>query len=61
MVGVERVVVTDKFEKDVRKIRDKKVKERVDEEVKKISENPEAGKPLGYSLKGERCKVNQHR
>lgn len=54
MVGIERIVVTDKFEKDVRKLRDKTFRERIDKEVKKISENPEFGKPLGYSLKGEK-------
>ena len=51
---IERIIPTDKFEKDVRKLRDKKTKERIDAEVKRIRENPEVGKPLGYGLKGER-------
>jgi len=51
---IERIIPTDKFERDVRKLRDKKTKERIDAEVKRIKENPEVGKPLGYSLKGEK-------
>jgi len=54
MVGIARIVVTDKFEKDVRKIRDKAVQERMDKEVKKITQDPNIGKPLSYGLKGER-------
>ncbi|MDE1860450.1 MAG: type II toxin-antitoxin system RelE/ParE family toxin [Candidatus Micrarchaeota archaeon] len=51
---IERIVVTEKFERDINKLRDKKVKERIDSEVKRIRENPDVGKPLGYGLKGER-------
>ena len=51
---IERIIPTDKFEKDVRKLGDKRTKERIDAEVKRIRENPEVGKPLGYGLKGER-------
>ena len=36
MVGIERIVVTDNFEKDVRKMKDRTMKDRVDKEVKKI-------------------------
>ena len=54
MVGIERIVVTDDFEKDVRKMKDRKMKDRVDKEVKKISANPNSGKSLEYGLKGER-------
>jgi addiction module RelE/StbE family toxin len=51
---IERIIPTEKFEKDVRKIKDKKIKERIDTEVKRVCENPMIGKPLKYSLKGEK-------
>jgi mRNA-degrading endonuclease RelE of RelBE toxin-antitoxin system len=54
MVAIEHIVVTDKFEKDVKKIRDKKIKERIAKEVKIISQLLDSGKPLSYALKGER-------
>ena len=51
---IGNIVITENFERDVKKLRDKSIKERIDSEVKKIRENPDSGKPLGYSLKGER-------
>jgi len=54
MVAIEKIIVTDNFEKDIRKMKDRKVKERIDKEVKKISANPNFGKPLEYGLKGEK-------
>ncbi len=54
MVGIANIVITEKFEKDVKKIRDKSVKERIDSKVKAILENSAIGKPLRYGLKGER-------
>ncbi|MCL5239122.1 MAG: type II toxin-antitoxin system RelE/ParE family toxin [Candidatus Marsarchaeota archaeon] len=54
MVGITKIVPAEKFEKDVRKIRDNSVKARIYTEVEKIRENPEVGKPLKYGLKGER-------
>ncbi|MGI0141473.1 MAG: type II toxin-antitoxin system RelE family toxin [Candidatus Micrarchaeales archaeon] len=51
---IERVILTEKFEKDVKKLRDKRIKERIDYEVKRLCERPNAGKPLEYRLKGER-------
>ena len=51
---IERIVVTEKFEREVRKIRDKGIKERIDLEVRHIRENPDSGKPLVHGLKGER-------
>jgi mRNA-degrading endonuclease RelE of RelBE toxin-antitoxin system len=54
MVAIEKIIVTDNFEKDIRKMKDRKVKERIDKEVKKISANPDFGKPLEYGLKGEK-------
>ena len=51
---IEKIIPTDKFVRDVKKLRDKKTKERIDAEVRRIRENPDVGKPLGYGLKGEK-------
>lgn len=51
---IEKVIPTDKFERDVKKLRDRNTKERIDAEVKLIIANPGVGKPLRYGLKGER-------
>ncbi len=62
MVGIAKVIPTEKFEKDVRKIKDKSIKGRIDGEVKRILENPEIGKPQRYGLKGERTvRINPYR
>ena len=49
-----RVIYSKEFEQDVKKVRDKSVKERMIKQVEKILKNPEIGKPLRYNLKGER-------
>jgi len=49
-----RVVYSKEFEQDVKKIRDKALKERLIKQVETILKNPETGKPLRYNLKGER-------
>ena len=51
---IENIVITENFERDVKKLRDKGIKESIDSEVKKVRQNPDFGKPLGYSLKGEK-------
>ncbi len=51
---VRQVVRTDKFDRDLRKVRDSALKERVKNQITKVIEDPEVGKPLRYSLKGER-------
>lgn len=51
MVGV---VTSPNFEKDIKHIKDKAIKERIAKVILKIKENPELGKPLRYKLKGER-------
>ena len=53
MVDVKSIVYTQKFEHDVRKIRDNSVKDRLRKQIEKIAENPGFGKPLRYGLKGE--------
>jgi mRNA-degrading endonuclease RelE of RelBE toxin-antitoxin system len=53
MVKVNFIVSTDKFEDDVRKVRDKGLKLKLQKQIEKVSENPSSGKPLRYGLKGE--------
>jgi addiction module RelE/StbE family toxin len=53
MVEIREIVYTEKFERDVRKIRDGSVKEKLTKQIAKVAENPESGKPLRYGLKGE--------
>jgi len=48
------VIWTGKFEREVKKIKDGLIKERVMKLIEKIVEHPEIGKPLRYDLKGER-------
>jgi len=54
MVEIKRIVYTEEFERDVKKVRDNLLKERVKDQVRKIAETPEVGKPLQYGLKGKR-------
>ncbi|MCX6659100.1 MAG: type II toxin-antitoxin system mRNA interferase toxin, RelE/StbE family [Candidatus Bathyarchaeota archaeon] len=54
MVEIKFIVATKKFEKDVKKIEDRRLKIRIEKQVRKIIETPEVGKPLRYDLKGER-------
>ncbi|KAF5431588.1 mRNA-degrading endonuclease RelE, toxin component of the RelBE toxin-antitoxin system [Candidatus Methanophagaceae archaeon] len=42
------------FLKKTHRINDKSVKERVKNQIKKIIENPEIGKPMRYARKGTR-------
>jgi addiction module RelE/StbE family toxin len=53
MVEIKFIVATEKFEKDVKKIKDRRLKIRIEKQVRKIIETPEVGKPLRYNLKGE--------
>ena len=54
MVAIKEVVWTKKFEREFRKVRDRTVKGRVKEQIAKILDSPETGKPLRFALKGER-------
>jgi len=54
MVEIKFIVPTNKFKDDVKKIRDKGLKEKLQKQINKVSENPNFGKPLRYDLKGER-------
>ncbi len=53
MVEIKTIVYTEKFERDVKKFRDSSLKEKLEKQIRKITENPEFGKPLRYGLKGE--------
>jgi len=54
LVVITEIVWTKKFERELRKLRDKTVKDRVKERIQKILDDPETGKPLRFGLKGER-------
>ncbi|MGA3109389.1 MAG: type II toxin-antitoxin system RelE/ParE family toxin [Candidatus Bathyarchaeia archaeon] len=54
MVVIRNVIWTENFERELKRLKDSAVKERVKRQVEKILENPEAGKPLRFELKGER-------
>jgi hypothetical protein len=53
MVEIRFIISTDRFERDVKKTRDKGLKEKLRRQIDKISGNPRFGKPLQYHLKGE--------
>ena len=53
MVEIKEIVYTQKFEHDVRKLRDGLTKEKLEKQIRKIAEDPDVGKPLRYGLKGE--------
>ena len=49
-----KVIYTEEFKRDARKVKDKKIQDRIKKMVKKIKGNPEVGKPLRYDLSGLR-------
>ena len=53
MVEIKFIISTDRFEHDVKKIRDKGLKGKLEKQIEKIAENLTFGKPLRYGLKGE--------
>lgn len=53
MVEIKKIVYTQKFERDVRKIRNNSVKERLGKQIEKVAESSEPGKSLRFGLKGE--------
>ena len=54
MVEIKFIISADKFKDDIKKIRDKGLKEKLQKQIVKIAGNPNFGKPLRYGLKGER-------
>jgi len=53
-IEIKKVIRTQKFERNVKAIKDKPTKTRVKKQIKRIIENPDVGKPMRYNLKGER-------
>ena len=53
MVEIKFIVPTDSLQHDVKKIKDKILKERLRTQIQKVADNPDCGKPLRYALKGE--------
>lgn len=51
---ITQIVWSDKFKSEVTKIKDGKLKERLQKQIQNIVECPELGKPLRYNLRGER-------
>lgn len=51
---ITQIIWSDKFRKEVTKIKDSKLKEKLKNQIQNIAESPELGKPLRYNLKGER-------
>lgn len=51
---ITQIMWSDKFRKEVTKIKDSKLKEKLQKQIQNIAESPELGKPLRYNLKGER-------
>lgn len=51
---VKRVVWAADFEATFRKIKDKATKEKITKQIEKVISNPEVGKPLSHSHRGER-------
>ena len=54
MVEIKEIIWTNKFENNLKKVKDKSTKEKIKKQIIKIIKNPEIGKPLRFRLKGER-------
>jgi len=48
------IIFSDDFKKEFKKIKDKETRLKIIRHVKKLSEQPESGKPLKYELKNHR-------
>ena len=53
MEKIREIIWTQKFEEELKKIRDRATQDKLEKQIRKIYENPDFGKPLRYSLKGE--------
>lgn len=53
METIEEIIWTQKFERDFKKIKDREIQQRLEKQIRKLTENPDFGKPLRYGLKGE--------
>lgn len=54
VVSINEIVYTWKFEHDVKRIKDKSFKEKIQKQIVTILEKQEIGQPLIYALEGER-------
>lgn len=48
------IIFSDDFKKEFKKIKDKETRLKIIKRIKKLSEQPEVGKPLKYELKNHR-------
>lgn len=53
MEKIREIIWTQKGEQDFKKIRDRATQDKLEKQLRKIAENPDFGKPLRYSLRGE--------
>ena len=53
-LAINSVIFTKQFERTIKSLKDAMIKKKIRNQIKKITDNPETGKPLKYSLKGER-------
>ena len=53
MVEIKYIIHTDKFEDDVKGIKDKGLKSKLQKQIEKTAKNPDFGKPLRHGLRGE--------
>ncbi len=48
------IIFSDEFRRDFKKIKNKTTRFKIIKQLRKLSESPEAGKPLKYNLKNHR-------
>lgn len=53
-LAIRFIITSESFEKDTKHIKDKGLLNKLRKQIQKITEVPEAGKPLRYTFKGER-------
>ena len=54
MEEIKEIVWTKKFEQEFKKIKNRATQDKIEKQIRKIKNNPNFGKPLRYTLKGER-------
>jgi addiction module RelE/StbE family toxin len=53
MEKIKEIIWTQKFEQDFKKIRNRATQEKLEKQIRKITEDLNFGKPLRYGLRGE--------
>ena len=51
---IKNIIITQKFENDIKHVRDSAIKQKIKKQINKLVNFPNSGKPLKYALKGER-------